>query len=361
MKQVFNFCSGPAMLPVEVMKKAQQEFCDWHDMGVSVMELSHRSKQYIAVAEQAEQDLRDLLQIPENYKVLFLQGGARTQFAAVPMNLIGATGRACYVLTGQWSNYAAKEAERYGEIQTIDGLIREDNQTHLKTDLLSEIEGQPAYIHFTPNETIEGIEYLEMPDFGDHVVVADMSSTLLSRPIDVSRYGVIYAGAQKNIGPSGLTVVIVREDLLNQQLDLTPSMLTYSVQANASSMYNTPATYSWYLSGLVFQWLKEQGGVAAMAAINQRKAAKLYQAIDESRLYSNNIGADCRSWMNIPFILSDESLNSEFLTQSEQAGLLTLKGHRLVGGMRASIYNAMPEAGIDALIEFMQQFEQVHG
>lgn len=361
MKQVYNFCSGPAMLPIPVMIQAQQEFRDWNGMGASVMELSHRSQAYIDVAAQAEQDLRDLLAIPDHYKVLFLQGGARLQFAGIPLNLLGPQSQAVYLTSGQWSAYAEQEARKYCNTLAIDALWSdEQGRKGIRRDLTLTGFQDAAYLHYAPNETIDGIEFLFTPET-DLPLVADMSSTLLSRPIDVSKFGLIYAGAQKNIGPSGLTVVIVREDLLGRASIQTPSVMNYQIQAEHDSMYNTPATYAWYLAGLVFKWLKDLGGLSKMAEINQRKAQKLYQYIDASGFYSNSVRADSRSWMNVPFSLSDESLNSAFLKESEAAGLLTLKGHRLVGGMRASIYNPMPEEGVDALLAFMQDFERKRG
>lgn len=359
---VFNFSAGPAMLPAEVMAQAQAEFIDWQGQGVSVMEMSHRSKPYIALADEATADLRELLQVPANYKILFMHGGGRGQFAAVPLNLSQAGDKADFVVTGQWSEKAEEEARRYLDTRIV-GRSYQDEQGlwRLPADSSLALHDDAAYVHYCPNETIEGLEYNHIPEVGDKLLVGDFSSTILSRPIDVSRFGVIYAGAQKNIGPSGLSVVIVREDLLGKARRETPSIFDYAITAEHDSMFNTPPTYAWYLAGLVFKWLKAQGGIAAMAARNQAKAAKLYGYIDASGFYANRVHASCRSWMNVPFTLADEQLDASFLKQADAAGLKALKGHRIVGGMRASIYNAMPEAGVDALIAFMTDFARRHG
>ncbi|MFP4648828.1 MAG: 3-phosphoserine/phosphohydroxythreonine transaminase [Halorhodospira sp.] len=359
MSRVFNFSAGPAMLPEPVMRRAAEEMLDWHGTGMSVMEMSHRGKAYVSIAEKAEADLRELLRIPSNYRVLFLQGGATGQFAAVPMNLLRGSNRADYIYTGQWSKKAIAEAKKYCEVHVA--ASNEPEMMHVPPQSEWKLSEQAAYVHFTPNETISGVEFHWVPDVGDKPLVADMSSTLLSRPIDVSRYGLIYAGAQKNIGPAGVTVVIVREDLLGAALPQTPVVWDYKQQADADSMLNTPATYPLYIAGLVFQWLKDLGGLEAMAEINQRKARKLYDAIDASALYTNPVDPQARSWMNVPFVLADASLDATFLEEAEAAGLTTLKGHRSVGGMRASIYNAMPEEGVDRLVAFMADFEQRYG
>ncbi len=356
MSRVYNFSAGPAALPEDVLKKAQQEMLDWQGTGMSVMEMSHRGKAFMSIAEKAEADLRELMQIPQNYKVLFLQGGASSQFAAVPINLMGGNRKADYILTGQWSKKAISEAKRYGDIH-VAGSSEDSNFTTVPAQSDWTLRNDASYLHYTPNETIVGVEFPFIPDV-DMPVVADMSSSILSTPIDVSKFGVIYAGAQKNIGPAGLTIVIVREDLIGSPLDGMPSMMDYKIHADNDSMYNTPPTYSWYLAGLVFEHIKQLGGLSAMQEINSRKAAKLYAAIDESEFYSNPVDIDCRSIMNVPFILADAGLDDAFLKGAEAAGLTTLKGHRSVGGMRASIYNAMPEAGIDALIDFMKTFEK---
>jgi len=361
MTQVYNFSSGPAMLPVEVLRRAEQELTNWHGLGTSVMEISHRSKEFIAVAEAAEQDFRDLLKIPSNYKVLFCHGGARAQFAAIPGNLLGEAKTADYIDGGYWAHSAIKEAEKFCAPNTIDIKTTLEGKRALLPMREWQLSDDAAYVHFCPNETIDGIAIDEEPDFGDKVVVADLSSTILSRPIDVSRYGVIYAGAQKNIGPAGLTLVVVREDLLGKAQSHVPSILDYKVLAENESMFNTPPTFAWYLSGLVFKWLKENGGVAEMDKINQAKADLLYGVIDNSNFYRNDVASSNRSRMNVPFQLADAALDKVFLEESLQAGLHALKGHRVVGGMRASIYNAMPLEGVKTLTEFMIDFERRHG
>jgi phosphoserine aminotransferase len=357
MARVYNFSAGPAMLPAEVMEQAASELTDWHESGMSVMEMSHRGKEFVSIAAKAEQDLRDLLAIPDTYKVLFLQGGASSQFAMVPMNLLKGRDTADYLNTGSWSKKAIAEARRFcnvniaasGETSGFTTVPPEDRWT---------LNPESAYVHYTPNETIGGVEFHFVPDTGQVPLVADMSSTILSRPVDVSKFGLIYAGAQKNIGPAGLTIVIIKDDLLGGELPGTPTMFSYETHAKSGSMYNTPPTYSWYVAGLVFEWIKRNGGLESMAEINKRKADKLYAAIDSSAFYGNPVDPACRSWMNIPFTLADPGLDGLFLEQAMEAGLVTLKGHRSVGGMRASIYNAMPEEGVDALISFMKEFEK---
>lgn len=342
------------------MKQAQQEMLDWRGTGMSVMEMSHRGPEYTSIAEKAEADLRELMAIPDDYAVLFLQGGASLQFPMIPMNLLRGKTRADYFNTGAWSTKAIDEARRYCDVNLVTDSTN-NRFTTVADPADWQLSENAAYVHYTPNETIHGLEFHEVPDVGDIPLVADMSSTILSRPIDVSRFGLIYAGAQKNIGPAGLCIVIVRKDLLGQAMPETPKMLDYQIHADNGSMFNTPATYSWYLAGLVFEWIKQQGGLQAMAEINKRKADKLYQAIDSSDFYANPVDPQYRSWMNIPFTLADDSLDKTFLQQAAEQHLLTLKGHRDLGGMRASIYNAMPEAGVDKLIEFMQQFERQYG
>jgi len=360
MARVYNFSAGPAMLPEAVLERARTEMLDWQGSGMSVMEMSHRGKEFMSIAARAEADLRELMAIPANYKVLFLQGGASSQFAMVPMNLLGAAGRADYVNTGAWSKKAIAEAKRYGTVNIAASSEAEKFTTVPAFDTW-QLDPGAAYVHYTPNETIGGVEFHWVPDTGAVPLVADMSSTILSRPVDVSRYGIIYAGAQKNIGPAGLTVVIVREDLLAEPLAGTPTMFDYRTHADNESMYNTPPTYGWYLAGLVFEWIKDLGGLEAMGAINQRKAGKLYAAIDGSDFYANPVDPACRSWMNVPFTLANPELDATFLSEAKAEGLVTLKGHRSVGGMRASIYNAMPEEGVDALVAFMAEFERKHG
>ncbi|KGD64018.1 3-phosphoserine/phosphohydroxythreonine aminotransferase [Alcanivorax nanhaiticus] len=357
MSRAYNFCAGPAALPTAVLEQAQQEMLDYQGMGLSIMEMSHRDKVFVDIAEKAEQDLRDLMGISDDYAVLFLQGGASTQFAMVPMNLLGAGETADYINTGQWSKKAIKEAARYGNIN-VAASSEDTNFTTVPPQDTWQLSANPAYVHYCPNETIGGLEYSFIPEVGDTTLVADMSSTILSRPVDVNRFGLIYAGAQKNIGPAGLTLVIVRKDLLGKAGANVPAMLNYQTHADNGSMYNTPPTYAWYLAGLVFEWLKKQGGVANMAEINQRKAEKLYGFIDGSDFYSNPVEVISRSQMNVPFVLGDDRLDKPFLAEADAAGLLNLKGHRSVGGMRASIYNAVPEAAVDALIAFMADFEK---
>ncbi|WP_017349557.1 3-phosphoserine/phosphohydroxythreonine transaminase [Pantoea sp. A4] len=361
MTQVYNFSSGPAMLPVEVLRRAEQELTNWHGLGTSVMEISHRSKEFIQVATEAEQDFRDLLNIPQNYKVLFCHGGARAQFAALPGNLLGNATTADYVDGGYWAYSAIKEAQKYCSPRTIDAKITVDGKRAILPMRDWQLNDDAAYLHYCPNETIDGIAIDEEPDFGDKVVVADLSSTILSRPLDINRYGVLYAGAQKNIGPAGLTLVVVREDLLGKAQKYVPSILDYTVLSENESMFNTPPTYAWYLSGLVFKWLKEKGGIAEVDKINQAKADLLYGVIDNSDFYRNDVATSNRSRMNIPFQLADSALDKVFLDESVNAGLHALKGHRVVGGMRASIYNAMPLEGVKALTDFMVDFERRHG
>ncbi len=360
MARVFNFSAGPAMLPTEVLERAQAEMLDWNGSGMSVMEMSHRGKEFMSIAEKAEADLRQLMAIPDTYKVLFLQGGASSQFSMVPINLLNGRSSADYLLTGQWSKKAIAEGKRYCNVNVVADTSDTKFTTVPSADSLG-FNSDAAYVHYTPNETIVGVEFPYVPDTGDVPLVADMSSTILSRPIDVSKYGVIYAGAQKNIGPAGVTVVIVREDLIGHAIDGMPVMFDYSSHADNGSMYNTPPTYSWYLSGLVFDWLLQKGGLDAMADINRGKAERLYAVIDASDFYSNPVSVECRSWMNVPFILADAELDAKFLEEAASNDLKTLKGHRSVGGMRASIYNAMPAEGVDALIAFMADFEQRYG
>lgn len=361
MARVFNFSAGPAMLPQAVIERARDEILDWNGSGMSVMEMSHRGKEYMTIAARAEQDLRELMGIPGNYKVLFLQGGASQQFAMLPMNLLAGRDSADYLNTGDWSKKAIAEAKKFCTVNlaadTSDGNF---TRAPLQSDL--KLSANAAYVHYCPNETIRGVEFDYIPDTGSVPLVADMSSTLLSRPLEVSKFGVIYAGAQKNVGPAGLTLVIIREDLIGHAPAGTPAMLDYKIHADNDSMYNTPPTYAWYMAGLVFEWLKELGGLGVMAEINQRKAAKLYAAIDGSGgFYKNPVAENCRSWMNVPFTLPAADLDEAFLKEAKQAGLTTLKGHRSVGGMRASIYNAMPEQGVDALVDFMQDFARRNG
>ena len=359
MTQTYNFSAGPAMLPKEVLLKIQSELIEYEKSKASVMEISHRGVDFMEAAEKSENDFRELLDIPQNYKVLFLQGGASAQFSMVPINLLRGGSKANYANTGHWSVKAIAEAKRYCNVNICtDGT--DNNFTDIEEFENWSIDEEASYLHYTPIETIAGLEFDYIPEV-EMPIAADMSSTILSRPIDVSKYGVIYAGAQKNIGPSGLTIVIVREDLIGDVVKGQPKLFDYSTQANNDSMFNTPATFPWYAAGRVFEWLKEQGGLKAMQKINKTKAETLYKAIDNSEFYSNPVSIKYRSWMNVPFLLADENLNSKFLEQSKDAGLLALKGHRSVGGMRASIYNAMPQVGVDALISFMNDFEKDFG
>lgn len=360
MARVFNFSAGPAALPLEVLEQAREELTDWHGCGMSVMEISHRSKEFIGIAERAESDLRALLQIPEDYKVLFVQGGATTQFGAVPLNLAEQTSAADYLLTGSWSKKALAEAQRFCDARAA-ASAADGGFTEIPDPSTWALRDDAAYLHYTPNETIGGVEFHTIPDCGDVPLVADMSSTILSRPLDVSKFGVIYAGAQKNIGPAGLTIVIVRGDLVDRARAATPTMLSYAPMAAAGSMLNTPPTYTWYIAGLVFGWLRERGGLEAMGEINRDKAELIYGAIDSSDFYANPVRKDCRSWMNVPFTLAKPELDATFLDEARAAALTNLKGHRSVGGMRASIYNAMPLAGVRTLVDFMAEFERRHG
>ena len=360
MSRAFNFCAGPATLPEAVLKQAQSEMLDWRGTGMSVMEMSHRSDEFVAIAEAAEKDLRELAGISDDYAVLFMQGGASSQFSTIPLNLLGDKASADYVNTGIWSKKAIAEAKRYGNVNVV-ASSEDSGFTTIPDQSAWNTSADAAYLHYTPNETIGGLEYDFIPDSGNVPLVADMSSTMLSRPLDISKFGLIYAGAQKNIGPSGLVVVIIRKDLLGKARKETPTMMNYQVISDNGSMYNTPATYSWYLSGLVFKWLKEQGGVQAMGEMNARKAKKLYGFIDANDFYANPIEPRFRSWMNVPFTLADDALNGEFLKGAEARHLLNLQGHRSVGGMRASIYNAMPEEGVDALIDYMAEFAKERG
>ena len=361
MTRVYNFSAGPAVLPEEVLLQAREELLDWHGSGVSVMEMSHRGKEFIAIAQKAEADLRELLAIPASYKVLFLQGGASAQFAMVPINLLRGGQKADYINTGEWSKKAINEAKKFCSVN-VAASSEASHFTTAPAQAELKLDPQAAYVHYTPNETIGGVEFSYVPATGAVPLVADMSSTLLSRPIDVSKYGLIYAGAQKNIGPAGLTIVIVREDLLGQALPGAPSMFDYKIHADNESMYNTPPTYAWYIAGLVFGWLKKKGGLKGIAAINQRKAEKLYGYIDGSGgFYRNPVEKASRSWMNVPFTLKDAALDEAFLKGAKSAGLVQLKGHRSVGGMRASIYNAMPESGVEALISYMKDFARQNG
>jgi phosphoserine aminotransferase len=356
--RAFNFSPGPAVLPLEVLEKARDELLDWDGSGMSVMEISHRSKSFVDVAAQAESDLRELMSIPANYKVLFMQGGASAQFSLVPLNLSPPNSTVDYINTGHWSQKGITEAARYCAVHVAGDAGGDYRRVPPQKEL--RFSGRGAYVHYTPNETISGVEFGYVPETGGVPLVADMSSSILSRPVAVAKFGMIYAGAQKNIGPSGLTVVIVREDLLGRARPETPHVFDYQAIADNQSMLNTPPTFAWYMAGLVLKWLKALGGVTEMGRRNQAKAAMLYACIDASRLYKNSVTADARSWMNVTFTLSNPGLDAEFLAAAAAAGLKGLKGHRISGGMRASLYNAMPIEGVERLCMFMQDFERGH-
>jgi len=356
----FNFCAGPAAMPEAVLKRAQEELLDWQGRGCSVMEISHRSDAYVELAQNAEAKLRKLMNISDDYAVLFCHGSATHQFAMVPMNLLADRGKADYINTGIWSDKAVKEAKKFGDINEVKALVNRDG-VFTVTDVKEwALRDDAAYLHYCPNETIGGVELHDIP-VDNKVLVADMSSCILSKPINVSDFGVIYAGAQKNIGPAGMTITMVRKDLMGKTAARTPTLFDYKVLADNASMYNTPPTWAWYLADLVFDWLLAQGGVDAMAIRNSEKSTKLYQYIDSNPFYSNPIDKPYRSRMNIPFVLANESLNARFLAESEEEGLLALAGHRSVGGMRASLYNAMPIEGVEALTAFMDTFAKTHG
>lgn len=359
MSRVFNFSAGPAALPTAVLEKAQKEMVDYRGAGVSVMEMSHRSKEFKSIFDETGNRLRKLMAVPDNYEVLFLQGGASSQFGMVPLNLIGLTGKADYVNTGAWSKKAIAEAKRYGKVNVV-ASSEDQTFSYIPELSASMFDPEASYVHITTNNTIYGTVFPKLPEVGNIPLVADMSSDILSKPYDVSKFGIIYAGAQKNIGPAGLTIVIIRKDLLGHALDITPKMFNYQTHAEAGSMFNTPPCFAIYMAGLVFEWLEERGGVEAMEEINRRKAKKLYDYIDQSEMFDAPVKGTDRSIMNVPFVTGDEQLDARFIEEAAAAGLKTLKGHRSVGGMRASIYNAMPEEGVDALVRFMEQFEKAN-
>ena len=358
--RVYNFAAGPAMMPVEVLEGAREQLTDWHASGMSVMEISHRGRAFMAVAEEAEIRVRELLAVPRNYKVLFLQGGATAQFAAVPLNLTRTESSADYLNTGSWSKKAIAEAKRLTHVHVAADEAA-SGYTSVPAAAALRLSPNAAYLHYTANETIGGVEFPYIPDSGTAPLVADMSSNILSQPVPVERFGIIYAGAQKNIGPAGLTLVLVRDDLLGRARAETPAVLNYEVMAAEGSMLNTPPTFAWYLAGLTFKWLQAQGGLPVIAARNEAKAQLLYRAIDASGFYRNPVVHAARSRMNVPFTLSKPELDERFLSEARAAGLTNLAGHRSVGGMRASLYNAMPLEGVQALVSFMQEFERRHG
>ena len=360
MKRVFNFSAGPAVLPPEVLQQAKEELLDWHGSGMSVMEMSHRGKEFISIHAQAEKDLRELMNIPANYKVLFMQGGAIGENAIVPMNLLRGKSSIDFINTGEWSKKSIKEAKKYAAVN-VAASSEANNFTAIPDRATWKLDPNAAYVHICSNETIGGVQYHFTPDTGNVPLVADMSSDILSRPIDVSKYGLIYAGAQKNMGPSGVTVVIVREDLIGHALPVTPSAFDYKQQAENDSMYNTPPTYAIYIAGLVLQWLKKNGGLTAMEAQNRKKAAVLYDYLETTKFYTNPVAKADRSLMNVPFKLPNEALDEPFLKGAQALGMLQLKGHRSVGGMRASIYNAMSIEGVETLVSYMKEFEKKNG
>jgi len=360
MKRAFNFSAGPAVLPLDVLKQAQEEMLDWRGSGMSVMEMSHRGKEFISIHAQAEADVRELLSVPANYKVLFLQGGAIGENAIIPMNLLRGKTSADYINTGEWSKKSIKEAKKYCAVN-VAATGEANNFTSIPKRESWKLDPNAAYVHICSNETIGGVQYHHTPNVGDVPLVADMSSDILSRPVDVSKYGLIYAGAQKNMGPSGLTLVIVREDLIGQALPITPSAFDYKQQADNDSMLNTPPTYAIYIAGLVFQWLKKQGGLQAMDAYNRKKAGLIYDYLDKSSFYVSPVAREDRSLMNVPFKLKNEALDEAFLKGAKELNMLQLKGHRSVGGMRASIYNAMPIEGVEVLVNYMKDFEKKNG
>ena len=360
MAKVFNFSAGPAALPEEVLVQARYELLDWHGVGMSVMEMSHRSREFVSIIDRVESDLRELLAIPDEYKVLFLQGGATSQFSMIPQNLLGTKSGADYIYTGQWSKKAIAEAGKFCNVN-VAASSEDKNFSYVPKRESWNLDPAAAYVHITSNETIGGIEYHQTPEVGNVPLIADMSSHLLSKPLDVARYGLIYAGAQKNIGPAGLTILIIREDLIGHAPSDIASIADYKTHADSKSMYNTPPTYAIYMAGLVLQWLKRRGGLVAMEKTNIAKAQLLYACLDASDFYNSPVAVEDRSRMNVPFRLKDEGLDAEFLEQARRQGLVQLKGHRSIGGMRASIYNAMPQDGVQALVDFMREFERTHG
>ena len=356
MARVYNFSAGPSMLPEDVLKTAAAEMLEYGNSGQSVMEMSHRSKEYDAIIKTAEADLREIMNIPDNYEVLFLQGGASTQFAMIPLNLMTKNGKADYVITGQWANKAYKEAARYGKARAV-ASSADKTFSYIPKVEKADFDPEADYVHICMNNTIYGTKWNNLPDTGDVPLIADISSCILSEPLDVSRFGVLYAGAQKNVAPAGLTIVIIRKDLLGNAMDITPTMLNYVTHSENGSMFNTPPCYTIYVAGLVFKWIKELGGLEKIAEINRKKAKILYDFLDNSKLFKGTVVPEDRSLMNVPFITGNEELDAKFVKESKEAGFVNLKGHRSVGGMRASIYNAMPVEGVEKLVEFMKKFE----
>ena len=354
--RVYNFSAGPAMMPEQVLKRAADEMLEYGDSGQSVMEMSHRSKEYQAIIDSVEAKLRQVMSIPDNYKVLFLQGGASSQFAMIPLNLMNRNNKADFVITGQWANKAYQEASRYGKCNVV-ASSKDKTFSYIPELDKSKFDPEADYFHICYNNTIYGTRFNELPDTGDVPLIADMSSCILSEPVDVSKFGLIYAGAQKNMGPAGLTVVIIREDLIGNAMDITPTMFNYKIHVDNGSMYNTPPTYGIYILGLVLDWIIEKGGLAEMAKLNRRKAELLYNYLDSSKLFKATVSGKDRSLMNVPFVTGSDELDAKFVSEAKKEGLINLKGHRTVGGMRASIYNAMPYEGVEKLVEFMRKFE----
>ena len=360
MSRVYNFSAGPSMLPLEVLETAAKEMCEYGTSGQSVMEMSHRSKEYDAIIKETEADLREIMNIPENYEVLFLQGGASSQFAMIPLNLLNKSGKADFVVTGQWANKAYKEAARYGEAKVVASSA---DKTFSYIPKLNKADFTPDadYFHICMNNTIYGTRFTELPDTGDVPLVADISSCILSEPIDVSKFGILYAGAQKNLAPAGLTIVIIRKDLIGNAQAITPTMFNYATHAENESMFNTPPCYTIYVAGLVLKWIKKLGGLEKVKEMNEAKAKVLYDFLDNSKMFKGTVEKEDRSLMNVPFITGNEELDAKFVAEAKKAGFVNLKGHRSVGGMRASIYNAMPIEGVEKLVEFMANFEKENG
>ncbi len=357
MSRVYNFSAGPSMLPEEVLKTAAAEMLEFGTTGQSVMEMSHRSKEYQAIFDEAEANLREIMNIPDNYEVLFLQGGASTQFAMIPFNLMNKNKKADYIITGQWANKSYKEAARYGAARAV-ASSADKTFSYIPKTTHADFDPEADYVHICMNNTIYGTKYHELPDTGDIPLVADISSCILSEPIDVSKFGVLYAGAQKNVAPAGVTIVIIRKDLIGNAMEMTPTMLNYSTHADNGSMFNTPPCYCIYIAGLVFKWIKEMGGLEVMKERNVKKAKLLYDFLDNSKLFKGTVVPEDRSIMNVPFVTGDADLDAKFVAEAKAAGFVNIKGHRSVGGMRASIYNAMPYEGVEALVAFMKKFEE---
>ena len=357
MSRVYNFSAGPSMLPEEVLKTAAAEMLEYGNSGQSVMEMSHRSKEYQAIIDTAEADLREIMNIPDNYEVLFLQGGASTQFAMVPLNLMTKNGKADYIVTGQWANKAYKEAAKYGAAREV-ASSKDKTFSYIPKTTAADFDPEADYVHICMNNTIYGTKYNQLPETGDVPLVADISSCILSEPVDVSKFGMLYAGAQKNVAPAGVTIVIIRKDLIGNAMDITPTMLKYDTHSENGSMFNTPPCYTIYIAGLTFKWIKKMGGIEAMKEYNEKKAKILYDFLDNSKLFKGTVVPEDRSLMNVPFVTGSDELDAKFVAESKAAGFVNLKGHRSVGGMRASIYNAMPIEGVEKLVEFMKKFEE---